>query len=186
MRSIRGFTLVELMVTVIVIAILAAMAAPAFADFFQRYRLRGAADDIATLMATARADAIARNRDVAIVFSGSGTAWCVGAATAAEPAAGEAVSTAPSCNCSNDCRVGGQVMETRAANYNGVSMTNTPTGFVFDRRNGSKNPLPVATATLQSPNQAYSLAVQVSALGRANLCVPSGKKDMAGFKSCAQ
>lgn len=182
-RAFRGFTLIELMVTIAVLAILAALAGPAFGDFFQRYRLRGAADDVASLIATARAEAVARNRDVAVVFSGTGTGWCVGA-TAAEPAAGQAAPTAPTCTCSNDCRVGGRVMENSGANYSGVTMSTAPASFVFDRRNGAVRPLTAATTTFGSPDGRYSMTVQVSPLGRARLCVPSGSPAISGFGAC--
>ena len=185
MRSSGGFTLIELMVTVVVVAILAAMAAPAFGDFFQRYRLRGAADDVASLVATARAEAVARNRDVAIVFSGTGTAWCVGAAASANPTPGQRVSAVPTCNCNSDCRVGDRILENHGAGYNGVTMASAPAAIVFDSRNGAVKPLGSPTGTtFVSPNGRYSLALQVSALGRGRLCVPSGAPAMAGFASC--
>lgn len=184
-HSSRGFTLIELMVTIAVLAILMAMAAPSFNDFFQRYRLRGAADDVATLMAVARSEAVARNRNVAIVFSGTGAAWCVGAAVAAEPAApGDLVTTAPTCNCSGDCRIADRVMESQGANYRGVTVAAVPASFVFNRLTGAVDPLGTTTTTLQSPNGHYSLAVSVSPLGRGRLCVPSGSPAMAGFQTC--
>lgn len=184
MHSSRGFTLIELMVTIAVLAILLTLAAPSFNDFFQRYRLRGAADDVVTLMAMARSEAIARNRNVAIVFSGTGEAWCVGGAAAAEPAApGELVTSVPTCNCSGDCTIGGRVMESQGANYRGVTMAAAPSPFVFNRLNGTVDPLTAATTTFKSPNGKYSLAVEVSPLGRGRLCVPSGPA-MTGFESC--
>lgn len=191
MRAIKGFTLIELMVTVAVLAILMAIAAPAFNDFFQRYRLRGAADDVTSLLANARAEAVARNRHVAIVFSGSGAAWCVGATAGNAPAtAGQATAlngaavTTPTCTCSNDCRIGDRVMERQGASYSGVSMGAAPSSFTFNPLNGS---IPTGTApavTFTSPNGTYSLALRVSPLGRGRLCVPNGSPTMAGFQSC--
>ena len=186
MRSSRGFTLIELMVTLTVLAILLALAGPSFADYFQRYRLRGAADDVATLLAVSRAEAVARNRNVAIVFAGDGAAWCVGGAAAAEPGTpGNAVTTAPTCNCSNDCLIGDKVMETQGANYRGVTIGAAPASFVFDRLTGGVQPFAAnTTTTFQSPNGKYSLSVTVSPLGRGRLCVPAGSPSMSGFPSC--
>jgi hypothetical protein len=138
-----------------------------------------------SLLASARAEAVARNRDVAIVFTGSDAAWCVGATVAADPAAGQAVSAVPSCDCEGDCRIGDRVMERAGTDYRGVAMTNAPANFVFDRRTGAVRPLNAnAVATFQSPNGAYSLSLQVSPLGRGRLCVPQGRPVMAGFQSC--
>lgn len=185
MQPPKGFTLIELMVTVAVLAVLAAVATPAFNDFFQRYRLRGAADDVVSLLASARAEAVARNRDVAIVFTGSDAAWCVGATAGTDPAAGQAVSAIPTCSCTGDCRIGGRVMERAGGDYRGVAMTNVPANFVFDRRTGAVQPINAnAVATFRSPNGAYSLSLQVSPLGRGRLCVPQGSPVMAGFPSC--
>ena len=57
-KPMKGFSLVELMVAVAVLAILLAAAAPSFAEFFDRARLRGAADDVTSLIATARGEAV--------------------------------------------------------------------------------------------------------------------------------
>ena len=53
-RNVTGFTLVELMVAVVVLAILAALAVPSFNDFFERGRVRNAAEDLVSLVSNAR------------------------------------------------------------------------------------------------------------------------------------
>lgn len=188
MRSEQGFTLIELMVTVIVLAILAAVAGPALGDFFQRYRLRGAADEVASLLASSRAEAMMRNRDVAVTFVGTGTSWCVGASAAADPAtAGDPVGAAASCDCSGaECSIGDRTMERNGSNYSGVSLPAAPgtTTITFNSLTGAVNPITGTAATFKSPNGHYSLRLQVSALGRGQLCVPSGSPSMSGIPSC--
>jgi prepilin-type N-terminal cleavage/methylation domain-containing protein len=63
-----GFTLIELAVTMVVLVILATAALPAYREFFERYRLRGAVDDITSVIATARAGAVKADRDVRVSF----------------------------------------------------------------------------------------------------------------------
>lgn len=185
MYSSKGVTLIELMVTIAVLAVLLTLAAPSFGDFFQRYRLRGAADDVVSLIAISRAEAITRNRDVAIRFAGSGAAWCVGGVATAEPSTpGTAVDTTPGCTCNSDCKIGDKVMEVAGSDHQGVTLAALPTGFVFDRLNGTVSPLSAATATFNSPNGKYALSVDVSPLGRGRLCVPAGKPAMTGFETC--
>ena len=66
----QGFTLIELMVALAVLAILAMAALPAYRDFFERYRLRGAVDDVTSVIATARAGAVKADRDVNVSIGG--------------------------------------------------------------------------------------------------------------------
>ncbi|RLC28461.1 MAG: prepilin-type cleavage/methylation domain-containing protein [Deltaproteobacteria bacterium] len=64
-----GFTLVELMVVIAVIAILAATAVPAMVNWLPGYRLKKAARDLYGNMQLAKVTAIRNNADCAIVFS---------------------------------------------------------------------------------------------------------------------
>ena len=59
-----GFTLVEVLVTVAIAGILAALALPAFEQTIARYRTRAVADDVASAIGLARSEAIRRGGDV--------------------------------------------------------------------------------------------------------------------------
>lgn len=74
----RGFTLVELMITVAVLAIVVTLAAPSFSDLINRNRLIAAANDIVGVMQTARMEAVRRNTRVVLCPSTDG-AGCSGA-----------------------------------------------------------------------------------------------------------
>lgn len=67
-RRPRGFTLVELMITIIVVAILATLAAPSFVDYVATARVRNASYDLVGALQLARSEAIKRN-----CFAGSPT-----------------------------------------------------------------------------------------------------------------
>lgn len=66
MRAVRGFTLVELMVAVSVLAILASFAVPTFRQFTARQQVRAASFDLRTDLLLARSEALKRNRNVTI------------------------------------------------------------------------------------------------------------------------
>jgi len=60
----RGFTLIELMIVVGLVAIFAALALPSFNDTIRRYRVSSAATEITNALQLARAQAIATRQQV--------------------------------------------------------------------------------------------------------------------------
>jgi len=77
-RLSTGFTLVELMVTVAVLAILSAIAAPSFSNLINSNRLTASANEVVAALQTARMEAIRRNSSVVLCPSVDG-ATCSGA-----------------------------------------------------------------------------------------------------------
>jgi type IV fimbrial biogenesis protein FimT len=65
-RRLRGLTLIELMVTVSIVAILATMAAPSFRDFILRNRSATLANELTGTILRARNEAINRNTCVVV------------------------------------------------------------------------------------------------------------------------
>lgn len=185
-RRPHGFTLVELIVTLAVVAVLAVASVPAFRDALEKQRLRGAADDVVGLLSAARVEALKRERDVNVSALGARDTWCIGAAAAREPALGEPLGAAEACNCADvaQCFVGAQRMTVDAAHHPGVTIDAAPAPYVVDRRLGTTSDLSTRGLTLGSPSGQFALRVSVSALGQARACVPPGKAAIAGFVSC--
>jgi len=77
-RRSKGFTLVELMITVAVVAILAAIAFPSFQSVLRSNRVANASNEAAGLVALARSEAIRNKRGGGVCGSTSGTS-CDGA-----------------------------------------------------------------------------------------------------------
>ena len=89
MRHNRGFTLIELMVAVGLLAILATLAAPSMGDFIVRQRVASQAGDLALAMALARSEAIKGNASVTVMpltvsTTGWSDGWCVAPAAVAD------------------------------------------------------------------------------------------------------
>src|SRR5690625_1668473 len=66
MKRIAGFTLVELLVTIGVAAILATIAVPAYNHFISSNRVSSAINDLAASLALARSEAITRGEQVGV------------------------------------------------------------------------------------------------------------------------
>lgn len=69
----KGFSLIELMVVVAVVAILAGIAYPSFTGIVNGYRLNSQADELVTSLHFARTEAIRRNARVSVCGSANGT-----------------------------------------------------------------------------------------------------------------
>ena len=78
-KCVKGFTLVELLVTLVVVAILVGIAAPSFQDLIKRQRLKSVVETLLSDMRTARSEALALGLSgsvtVSFAYSSSGQVW---------------------------------------------------------------------------------------------------------------
>lgn len=111
-----GFTLIELMVAVAILAIMASLAAPSFREILAAQRVRSTAYSIVSDLTLARSEAVKRGAEVSITPQSN--QWINGWRTSV-------VSTA-------------EVLVTQSAVGNGVSFATAPASVTFDR-NGRIN-----------------------------------------------
>ena len=192
-RHYSGFTLIELMISIAVLAVLMALALPSFRDFFEKARLRGAADDISGFVARQRLNSVRLDREVSLSVRGDAGVWCVGARVAANPAnPGESVPAAEECDCSTDaaeCLVAGESAVVASTSYGAAG--NQPTIdaadilLTFDGRRGTLTDFDDAgDVELSSSSGRWKLRVEVLGLGQARVCVPDTSLGMGGYVSC--
>lgn len=79
MKNARGFTLIELMVTLGVLAVLVSIAAPSFNTMIQNNRMTTRANDLVTALQLARSEAIKRGTAVTVTATGGNwnSGWTV-------------------------------------------------------------------------------------------------------------
>jgi len=180
-RTQAGVTLIELMVTIAVLAILIMLAAPSFAEFSERTALRGAADNVVSVVAAAKEEAIKRDSLVRVDFKTVDTGFCIGAATVASAGAA-------GCDCSAaNCPVGSY--PSNPEDLHGVRLVSAPvfgadTAFVIDPKTGMLSDVSDAGSVEFDTSRGYGVVVQVNASGRTSFCTPSGKKAIGTYGAC--
>lgn len=64
----RGFSIVELLIVVAVVAVMAAVALPNIGRYFRNYQIQGAAQQVASEIGTARIKAISKTTNMGVAF----------------------------------------------------------------------------------------------------------------------
>jgi type IV fimbrial biogenesis protein FimT len=75
-RHTSGFTLIELVTAITIMAVLAGLAAPSFSSFIANQRIRNVSFDLMAALMLARSEAVTRNGDVSFVKTGDD--WSAG------------------------------------------------------------------------------------------------------------
>jgi type IV fimbrial biogenesis protein FimT len=76
-KSQAGFSLVELMIVVMIVAVISVLGGPVMSDTVKNNRLRAQADRILTTLNLTRSEAVKRNQPVSVCRSSNGTS-CTG------------------------------------------------------------------------------------------------------------
>jgi len=124
----RGFTAIELMVVVSILAILAALAAPSFKPLMDQWRVRQAVETLRSTLYYARSEAIRRGGGVVVQKLPNGTNGCTNAINGADWGCGWTVCVDADGN--NNC---GDAGDTELQRYD------TPTKVEISRTDGASS-----------------------------------------------
>jgi prepilin-type N-terminal cleavage/methylation domain-containing protein len=183
-RRTRGFTLIELMVTVAVVVILGMLALPSMIAFRERATLRAGTEQVVSFWNQARFEAAKRNQMVKVSVKTNGGAFCLGATTTTDPAD----ETICDCFTANACNVAAfpapAASNATQNEWNGMTFVvvngTTPTlggadkkvAVIEPKRGGLTEASDAGALTFGDPpgGKNYKLNMRVDAFGRALLC----------------
>ncbi len=113
-----GFGLIEVLVSIMLLALIIGIAIPSYRDFINQKRLQSAVEDLYNLIRVARSESLNQQTTVFLSFT-PGANWCYGLNNTA----------ACDCTVANSCRI--NIIETvvRSTDYPGQATTLAVNGF---------------------------------------------------------
>jgi len=192
-NNVNGVTLIEMLITLIILAVILALAAPSYFEFIVKRKTTGAVENIAALIVNAKMEAIKRNRNVTVGFLNNfdGDNWCFGYQVGNT-----------TCDCGEDddtdaayCDVtetDGSVKSTRlySGDFGDVTIGNFvtfsgATNFTFDPVNGLlTDTSDSGSLDVTSENDKYQVTIAINGAGRVTQCTTSTKK-LVGYDTCS-
>lgn len=155
----NGLTLIEMMVTVAILAIMLMVALPSFQRTMDSRRLIGAADNLLTSLRYAQGESIKRNVTITVIFT-TGSNWSY------------TINSDP-------------IITVNGTEYRGTSVAVTTAGnqFTFDPRRGRLLEAPANAETLVTLTSALgsTVGLAVDPLSHMRLCSASG---LGGYPAC--
>ena len=174
----RGLTLIELMLTVLITAVLVAIAVPQMRELIARKRLASVANEMVADMRYARSILLDRNQAAWVRFGSDATQWCYILFTDGSGSGDLCDCTAaPKCPVVTNPPIELKTVYVRADS--GIALNSTPSALRFAKFAGAPVAVfnaanPVLTAEIQS-SLAGRLRISVAGPIRATVCVASGQ-----------
>ena len=178
----RGFTLVEVLMSVVLIAIGMALALPSYRDMVEKRQVTNGVEQLASFVNSAQGAAMKTNKEVWVSWARAGASeWCIGA------------NVENSCDCTADdaCQINGQdyVIDASHASPQ-VSMQSIGSGgddnaYGFDPIRGLMTDLNDSLALeIHSQSGDFRLSLMVNNTGRVILCSPDADYAVPGYALC--
>jgi len=182
----RGFSLIEVLMSVVLIGIGTALALPSYHDMVEKRQVTNAAEQLASFLNTAQGVAMKRNREVTVEYKHDNeNLWCVGATLADE------------CSCDDPdsasyCAIDSQTFVLDNSHTGDLELMHSMGGggdgsWSFDPHRGlaSGATLPL-TMELRSPSGDFRINLVVNQVGRIILCSPDSSHAVPGYEPCPQ
>lgn len=181
----RGFSMIELMMSVVLIAISAALAIPSYRDMVEKRQVTHGAEQLAAFINAAQGAAMKSNEVITVSYSRTdGDDWCVGA-----------VNSDAACDCTvsdtssdNFCQIGSQkfvIDNTSSKNRDILHNISGDGSYAFDPVRGLLTDLDDSvTMELRSYSGDFRLNLVVNNTGRVILCSDDADHAVPGYEPC--
>jgi len=181
----RGFTLVEVMMTVVLLAIGLALALPSYRDMVEKRQVTNGAEQLASFINTAQGVAMKTNQVVTISYDRSAdNDWCVGAVSGTTP-----------CDCTQTnseagdyCQIATQPFILNNGHTGDLDLMHNINGdgaYAFDPIRGLFMDLDDSLKVeLRSPSEDFRLNLMVNSTGRVIVCSNDSTHGVPGYAVC--
>ena len=187
----HGFTVIELMISLAVLAIITSLALPSYRTILEKRQVTSGAEQLGAFLSSAQLESVKRNQFVAVNYQENGGAWCLGM-RAGDSAAVDCDCTVTDPTAANACALDGtlKVFNSSVLKYPDVlnsAAVGADDTIVYDPVRGLTQGFETVKLELQSvPEGIYALDVEVAVTGRVKICSNAvADKDVPGYKECS-
>jgi type IV fimbrial biogenesis protein FimT len=187
----HGFTVIELMITIAVLAVITSLALPSYRTILEKRQVTSGAEQLGAFLSSAQLESVKRNQFVAVNYQENSGAWCLGM-RAGDTAGVDCDCTVTVATAANACALDGalKVFNSSILNYPDVLQSADFSGsddtLVFDPVRGLTQDAENVKLELLSDAGSYALDVDVSVTGRVKICSnKNANKDVPGYKECS-
>ena len=181
----QGFTLVEVLMTIVLLGIGMALAIPSYRDMVEKRQVTNGAEQLASFINTAQGVAMKTNQVVTVSYSRSDDDdWCMGAVSG---------TTACDCTQSNEaaadyCKIAAQPFILNNGHAGDLELMHAMNGdgsYASDPIRGLFMDLDDSlTVELRSPSEDFRLNLVVNSTGRVMLCSDDSEHGVPGYDTC--
>jgi type IV fimbrial biogenesis protein FimT len=181
----RGFTMVELLVTIGLISILTTLALPSYNDMVQKRKLNNNAQQLAAFINQGQTEAARRNRPVTFSYiRDDHDTWCVGASLGED----DCVCTQTDSGEGDYCAIDGVRHVLSNDDFGNTELVHSPSGtrsFSFDPIRGILLESDDAMFfELHTDSRDYKINLEVNESGNVKLCSKDDAHRLPGYGTC--